>query len=58
MPRIDLNGVPSRKGWGYPATGRPDDVTTCSDIGLMSSHRHGRFLTQTDSPAAPIESTP
>lgn len=36
----------------------PDDITTCSDIDLMSSNRDGRFLSKADSTPGHFKNTP
>jgi len=64
MPTIDVATVPKVKGLGYPVINRsgamavyiemgsrwPDDVTTCSDIDMMSVNADGRFLYENGEP--------
>ena len=56
MPEIDMAAVPARKGsghlppfdvcTGFPKVGsrNPQDLTTCSDVDMMSSNADGRFV--------------
>jgi hypothetical protein len=47
MLKIDVAALPIRQGSGYPlevGSGNPHDLTTCSDIDMMSSNADGRFV--------------
>ena len=64
MPKIDIEAVPARKGNGHHLINKssmtarylevgsrdPKDLTTCSDIDMMSSNADGRFVHKDGTP--------